>query len=223
MVITGVTGGGATLGTSTATGTIVDSDGTSASAPALLVTSGTVVEGDAGQRKAQFYIQLSRAATSTVTVTVATADDTATSGTTNDYIAKTTTAVTLTAGQLSKTFDVLVNSDTTDEPDEQFRLNGTPTGATVTPIAGADATMTVANDDATLGRGQHHDHHRAHDDDHGARIDRAHRLGRLGPDTRGRHRLAWTAGAGVPVPARGLTGDGQLPHAQRHGGRRHHG
>ena len=59
VVIASVSGGDAVIGDDTGHATIVDADGMSAANPAITVSSGSVVEGDTGQRKAQFFVHLS--------------------------------------------------------------------------------------------------------------------------------------------------------------------
>jgi len=85
---------------------------------------------------------LSAASTSTVTVAYATANGTATAG--SDYTAQSGT-LTFSAGQTSKTISVVVNGDTTVEPNETFTV--TLSGASGATIARATATGTITNDD----------------------------------------------------------------------------
>ncbi len=131
--------GGAVLGSpSTATLTITDNE----SPPVLSVSDVSVVEGNAGTVNATFNLTLSAASGQTVTVSFATADNTATAG--SDYQA-TAGSVTFNPGETSKMVSVLVNGDTMNEPDETFFLNLTnPVNAT---ILDGQGVATITNDD----------------------------------------------------------------------------
>ena len=76
VVIAGVSGGDVTIGNGTGTGTIVDADAVSTINPAITVSNGTIYEGDDGQRRAQFFVHLSRPPATNVTITYTTADGT---------------------------------------------------------------------------------------------------------------------------------------------------
>ncbi len=76
---------------------------------------------DVGCFLAQFQIQLSRAPATNVTITYDTADGTATAP--GDYKAKFPGTVVFAPGQISKTVDVLVNSDTALGSDRSFNLD----------------------------------------------------------------------------------------------------
>lgn len=129
----------ATIGDSQGVGTILNDD----SQPTISIADTAVTEGNSGTTTAAFTVSLSNASTQTVTVNYATTPDTATSGT--DFVATSGTA-TITAGQLSTTVNVLVNGDTTFEPNEFFFVNLTsPTNAT---ISDGQATGVINNDDA---------------------------------------------------------------------------
>ncbi len=66
----------------------------------------------------------------------------------NDYAANSLTGQTISAGSSSYTFSVLVNGDTTSEPDETFFVNVTNvTGATV---ADGQGQGTIVNDDVAV-------------------------------------------------------------------------
>ena len=132
----------ATLADAQGQGTITNDD--SAALPTLSIGDVTVTEGNSGTIAAQFSVTLSAASTSTVTVSFATANGTATAGT--DYVAQTGT-LSFTAGQTSKTISVTVNGDTTVEPNETFLVNlSSPSGAT---LADAQGQGTITNDDTT--------------------------------------------------------------------------
>jgi hypothetical protein len=111
--------------------------------PTLSINDVTVTEGNSGATIAQFSVALSAATSSTVTVSFATADGTATAGT--DYAAQ-TGILSFAPGQTSTTISVTANGDTTFEPDETFLVDlFSPSGAT---LADAQGQATIANDDA---------------------------------------------------------------------------
>jgi hypothetical protein len=88
--------------------------------PAVSVSDATVTEGNTGTVNATFTLTLSHASDVDVTVHYATADITATAG--GDYTAA-SGAVTIPAGQTSRTFTVAVNGDRLAEPSETFSVN----------------------------------------------------------------------------------------------------
>lgn len=146
VVVSSVSGGTATLGpNNTGTGTIVDSDGLFGPNPVITVSSGTVYEGDDGQRRAQFFVHLSRAPASNVSITYSSSDGTATAP--GDYITKLPGAVTFAPGQISRTVDVLVNSDTTPDSDRDFFLDVTVTGGSPVEEINMTGTSTILDDD----------------------------------------------------------------------------
>lgn len=124
-------------------GTIQDDD----AASSLTVSNTTVTEGDGGTATATFTVSLTPASGKTVTVDYTTAAGTATAGT--DFTAIGTTTLAFDPGQTSKTVNVTVNGDLTDEDDETFNLNlSNPVNAT---IGTASGTGTITDDDtATL-------------------------------------------------------------------------
>jgi hypothetical protein len=128
---------GGTLGTATATGTIVNDD-----YPTVSVGNGSVTEGNSGTTALTFTVALSEPAPWPVTVNVATADGTAVAG--SDYAAASET-VTFAPGETSKTVTVNVVGDTVAEFDETLALTmANPTGGT---LGTATATGTILNDD----------------------------------------------------------------------------
>ena len=132
----------ATIGDDQAIGTITNDDAAGPT-PTISINDVSVAEGNSGTTTATFTVSLSTTSNQTVTVNYATAGNTATSGT--DFVAANGTA-TITAGQLSTTINITVNSDTTFEPSETFFVNLTsPTNATISDNQGVG---TITNDDA---------------------------------------------------------------------------
>lgn len=121
--------------------------------PNLSINDVTMAEGNSGTTNFTFTVSLSSAAgAGGVTFDIATADGTAQDDnpTTedNDYVAKSLTAQTIPSGSNTYSFTVLVNGDTTPEPNETFFVNVTNvTGATVTDGQGQG---TINNDDITI-------------------------------------------------------------------------
>ncbi|UXA16212.1 cellulase family glycosylhydrolase [Mycobacterium sp. SMC-4] len=111
--------------------------------PALSIADVVVTEGDTGQTHAVFVVSLSKASTSTVTVTYNTSNGTATAG--SDYIPVSGT-LTFAPGVTIQQVHVMVNGDTYSEADERFTVTlSNPTGAT---LADATAIGTIVDDDA---------------------------------------------------------------------------
>ena len=114
-------------------GTIIDND----PAPTLNVSGVTVNEPDTSTVLATFTLTLSTASGQPITVDFATANGSAEAGT--DFVAQGGT-VTFDPGQTTKTIDVLVNGDLSDELDENFFLNLT------NPVnVGLNTTQAVGN------------------------------------------------------------------------------
>ena len=135
----------ATLGTSTATGTITDDD-TAPTTAALSVSPSSVAEGAAATTvtvTATLAGSVTFDADKTVTVTVGKSGDTAISGT--DYTGVSGFNITITAGQKSGqgTFSLAPREDTLDEDDEKLTVHATASGLTIT-----DAEVTITDDDA---------------------------------------------------------------------------
>jgi hypothetical protein len=129
---------GATLGTATATGTIVDDD----AAPVVSVAATSVTEGNSGTAAARFTVASSAASGLAVTVTFATSDGTAHAP--GDYTAS-TGSVTIPAGSTSATVTVPVVGDVLYEKNENFSLTlSRPVNAT---LGTATATGTIVDDD----------------------------------------------------------------------------
>lgn len=111
--------------------------------PTLSISDAAVQEGNSGTVNATLTITLSKAATSTVTVSYATQDGTAVAG--QDYNSA-SGALSFAAGETQKTITIAVRGDATYEADEtlQVRLSN-PAGAT---LADGDGLLTIRNDDA---------------------------------------------------------------------------
>ncbi len=145
VVIASVSGGGAVVGDDTGTATIVDADGVSSVNPAITVSNGSIHEGDSGQRMAQFFVHLSRAPATNVSIAYASSNGTAQSP--GDYIAKLPGTVTFAPGQISKTIDVRVNSDTVVGQDVGFTLTVDLTGGSPVEEISMVGTSTILDDD----------------------------------------------------------------------------
>jgi uncharacterized protein len=115
--------------------------------PNLSINEVSVNEGNSGTTSFDFTVSLSApAGAGGVTFDIATADNTATIAD-SDYTTKSFTGQTIPSGSSSYTFSVLVNGDTTVEPNETFFVNVTNvTGANVTDGQGQG---TIQNDDTT--------------------------------------------------------------------------
>jgi len=143
----------ATVGTYTLTYHVSDAAGNAATAvtrtvnvvvfPTVSIAPASVLEGSGGgTTNLNFTVTLSTASTTNVSVNYATSDGTALS--TSDYTA-TTATLTISAGQTTGTITVLVNADTTFEPNETLTLTlSNPTNAT---LGTAVAIGTILNDD----------------------------------------------------------------------------
>jgi hypothetical protein len=130
---------GASLYDRQAIATIYNDDG-----PTLSVNDVSISEGNAGTKVATFTVSLSQAAAVPVSYNIATSNLTATAG--SDYVATALNNETIPAGQLTKTFSVTLNGDTTVESNETFRvtLSNISAGATLFKFTG---TGTITNDD----------------------------------------------------------------------------
>ena len=138
---------GARLNDDTGEGTITDNDG-GPTMPELSIGNALVEEGET----AQFEVRLSPAATRTVTVTYATADDTAEAG--SDYTERSGT-LTFTAGETMLTIPVPTLDDNEQESEERFTVTlSNPSGARLNDDTGEgtitdnDQPLELAIDDA---------------------------------------------------------------------------
>ena len=119
-----------------ALGTIIDDE------PRVLITGGSVVEGNSGTTPLTFTVNLSAASDAPVTVNYQTADNTAVSAT--DYVAA-TSSVTFSAGQTTQTFTIAVKGDLVPEYQETFYVN--LTGSSGALIIGNSAPGTINDTD----------------------------------------------------------------------------
>ena len=121
--------------------TIADDDG----APAVSISSPSVTEGASGAT-ATLSFEVTLSAVSGKQVTVAYAEGTggtATAGT--DYTAPSAGTLTFAAGETSKTIDVTVTGDGTDEPDETVTV--VLSGSVNATLGTATGTGTITDDD----------------------------------------------------------------------------
>jgi len=123
----------------------VTANGSAGGTPTLSINDVSVIEGNAGTTTASFTVSLSSAALAGgVTFDIATQNNSATTAD-NDYVGRSLTSQTITAGNQSFTFNVTVNGDTNSEPNESFFVNVTNvSGATVGDAVGVG---TILNDD----------------------------------------------------------------------------
>jgi hypothetical protein len=117
----------------------------------ISITGGQVAEGNTGTTNLPFTITLSGSVDAPVTVTLNSADGTATI-VDDDYEAVTAATITFNPGDpLTKTFNVIVNGDTDIEPNENLTLtmsNVQADGRSVT-IDTATANGTITSDEGT--------------------------------------------------------------------------
>ena len=137
-----------TIADGTATGVITDTDAT----PTLSVNDVTLAEGDTGVKNFVFTVKLSAASGRTVSVDVATADNTATGGIAGangaDYTSLATTNLVFTPGQTTKTVNIPVAGDLTPENAESFFVN--LANAVNATIADAQGIGTITSDEFAL-------------------------------------------------------------------------
>jgi uncharacterized repeat protein (TIGR03806 family) len=112
----------------------------------LSIGNAARAEGNSGTASLGFVVTLSAPQSAAVTVAYATAPGTATAGV--DYNTASGT-VTFNPGEVSRPINIVINGDTTVEPDETFVVTlSAPVNAT---LANATATGTITNDDADAG------------------------------------------------------------------------
>lgn len=131
----------ATMGKSTAVGTIHDDR-------VVSVNSIALAEGNTGTTQFVFTVSLDKPAEQTISVDFSTLDGTATVAA-NDYIAKSGT-LTFAAGEQTKTVTVDVNGDATTEADEAFSLKlSNVSNARISSTAGT-GVGTIRNDETSF-------------------------------------------------------------------------
>jgi alpha-tubulin suppressor-like RCC1 family protein len=139
--LTGVVSGFAVLEDAVGTATITNDDAVSV----VSVAPAQVAEAHSASQLVPFAVTLDRPATSTIRVTYATSDGTATAG--EDYVAASGT-LTFLAGESSKTISVRVTGDPIEEADETFHVG--LTGVTAPGALGtASVDGVILNDDVT--------------------------------------------------------------------------
>ena len=107
----------------------------------------SVMEGNAGTSIVTMAVILSAGASSAVTVNYTTYDTSALAG--SDYVA-TNGTLTFAAGEIIKTFDIIINGDTVVENNEYLSASlSAPTGAVLSSNSHI-ATITIMNDDVSL-------------------------------------------------------------------------
>jgi len=139
--LSGATNGGAIV-KSQGLGTITDDDAV-ASVGNISIGDVTITEGNAGTKVATFGVN--HTGSGAFSVNYATANSTATAGTSGDYLAASGT-LNFAAGTPTQTVSVTIRGDTIYEPNETFFVNltGATNGGTITKSAGIG---TIANDD----------------------------------------------------------------------------
>jgi hypothetical protein len=131
---------GATILDGQGQGTIINDD--VAAVPTITINDVSQNEGNSGTTNFVFTVSLS--STANATVNFATADGTATAG--SDYAANSGTVTFTSGGPLTQTITVVVNGDTTVEPNETFFVN--LSGASGATIADNQGVGTIINDDS---------------------------------------------------------------------------
>ena len=139
--LTAPTNGG-TLLKSQGVGTIANDD-TAGGVGNISINDVTITEGNSGTKVATFTV--SHTGSAAFSVNYATANSTATAGTSGDYLAASGT-LNFAAGTSTQTVSVTIRGDTIYEPNETFFVNltGATNGGTITKSAGLG---TIANDD----------------------------------------------------------------------------
>jgi hypothetical protein len=138
---------GATISDADGTGTITNDD----SAPTFAIDDVTHNEGNAGTTSYTFTVTKTGSTALNSAVSFSTVDGTATTAN-NDYQTQSGTLNFLPA-DTTKTITVLVNGDTTVEPDEAFTIH--LSGASGATITDADGTGSIINDDCNISLSGH--------------------------------------------------------------------
>ncbi len=135
----------ATLGTATATGTIVNDD----PVPSISIGNFSHFEGDSGTTPFVFSVTLSASSGQTTTVAFSTADGTAATAN-NDYTA-TSGTLTFTPGTTTQNVTVQVIGDLFVEPDETFFVKlSNPANATLQNTQGTGTIVNESTDNITF-------------------------------------------------------------------------
>jgi serine protease len=122
-------------------GTITNDDG-----PTLSIADAGFQEGNSGTKTLNFTVSLSQASIYPVTFNIATVNGMATAG--SDFVAKSLVGETIPAGELTKTFSITTNGDTTVEGNETLFVQ--LSNASVPVTDGQARGMLVNDDGATL-------------------------------------------------------------------------
>ena len=131
---------GATIADGTGTATVIDDDQASSGGDPTVSISDATVDEDNGT--VSVALSLSKPSDDYVSVTVTTANGSATAG--SDYTAK-SSRLTFNPGKTTRVFTVNINDDSIDEPNESFNVNlSSPTGAT---IGDGSGTAVIIDDD----------------------------------------------------------------------------
>ena len=145
----------ATIADSVGVGTITDNDST----PTLAISDATVIEGNAPATvDATFTVSLSAPSGQTVTVQVASANNSAVAPA--DYTALTPAMLTFDPGETTKQVSVTVNGDALDEVNETLFVSlANPTNSTIVDLQGIgtitddDPLPALSVNDVTIGEG----------------------------------------------------------------------
>ena len=115
--------------------------------PRVSIGDATVVEGDTGNRVANFTVTVSPPPRNPLTIGYATVADTAAAPT--DFVAKLAT-LSFTSGQVAKTIAIAVKSDQIEEPTKAFQVAlATPSGADGATLSDGSGAGSILDDDAT--------------------------------------------------------------------------
>ncbi len=120
-------------------------DGISMGLSRVIVADAEISEGDAGRKNLEFTVSLSEAVDQRLNFTYSTENDSAVAG--SDYVAASNADFFLAAGQLTKTFAISIEGDTTPEANERFRVALSLQGDASVNVSDAQAWGTIANDD----------------------------------------------------------------------------
>ena len=131
---------GASVADGQGAGTIQNDD-----LPLLSINDVSMNEGNSGTATFTFTVSLSAPAPNTVTLDIATQDNTATVAG-NDYVSRSLTSQTIAAGSSTYTFDAIVNGDVNIESNETFFVN--VTNVSGARISDSQGVGTIQNDDS---------------------------------------------------------------------------